>query len=93
MLLKCCIQYGSTFVKLSSGHRTRKVFIPIPKKGNVKEFLNCHTTALISRASKVMLKNLQEKLQQYMNQELPDIQTGFRERRRARDQIAHIIGS
>ena len=51
----------------------RSVFIPIPKKNKVKEFSNYHTTALISHASKVMLKILQAKLQQYMNQELPDI--------------------
>ena len=55
----------------------RSVFIPIPKKGNVKECSNYHTTALISHASKVMLKILQVRLQQYMNCELPDVQAGF----------------
>ena len=66
------------------------VFIPIPKKGNAKECLNYHTIALISHASKVMLKNLQARLQQYMNRELPNIQAGFRKGRGTRDQIANI---
>ena len=56
----------------------RSVFIPIPKKGNAKEYSNYHTVALISHASKVMLKILQARLQQYVNQELLDIQAGFR---------------
>ena len=56
----------------------RSVFVPIPKKGNAKECSNYHITALISHASKVMLKILQVRLQQYMNQELPDVQGGFR---------------
>ena len=64
------------------------VFIPIPKKGNAKECSNYHTIALISHTSKVMLKILQARLQQYMNKELPDIQAGFRKGRRTRDQIA-----
>ena len=68
----------------------RSVFIPIPKKGNAKECSNCHTTALISHASKVMLKILQVRLQQYMNRELPDVQVGFRKDRETRDQIATI---
>ena len=72
ILGKCCIQYASKCGKLSSGHRTGKsVFIPIPKKGNAKECSNYCTTALISHASKVMLKILQARLQQYMNHELP----------------------
>ena len=54
------------------------VFIPVPKKGNPKEWSNYHTIALISQASKVMLKILQARLQQYVNQELPDVQAGFR---------------
>ena len=66
------------------------VFIPIPKKGNMKEYSNYHTIALISHASKVMLKILQAKLQQYANCELPDVQTGFRKGRGTRDQIANI---
>ena len=68
----------------------RSVFIPIPKKGNAKECSNYHTIALISHASKVMIKILQARLQQYMNRELPDIQGGFRKGRGTRDQIANI---
>ena len=66
------------------------VFIPIPKKGNAKECSNYHTIALISHASKIMLKILQARLKQYMNRELPDVQAGFRKGRGARDQIANI---
>ena len=66
------------------------VFIPIPKKGNAKECSNYHTIAHISQASKVMLKILQAKLQQYVNRELPDVQAGFRKGRGTRDQIANI---
>ena len=66
------------------------VFIPIPKKGNAKECSNYRTIALISHASKVMLKNLQARLQQYVNRELPDVQAGFRKGRGTRDQIANI---
>ena len=66
------------------------VFIPIPKKGNAKEYSNYHTIALISHASKVMLKILQARLQQYVNCELPDVQAGFRKGRGTRDQIANI---
>ena len=66
------------------------VFIPIPKKGNAKECSNYCTTALISHASKVMLKILQARLQQYMNHELLDVQAGFRKGRGSRDQIANI---
>ena len=68
----------------------RPVFIPIPKKGNAKECSNYGTIALISYASKVMLKILQARLQQYMNHELPDVQAGFRKGRGTRDQIANI---
>ena len=68
----------------------RSVFIPIPKKGNAKECSNYHTIALISHASKVMLKILQDRLQQYVNCELPDVQAGFRKGRGSRDQIANI---
>ena len=68
----------------------RSVFIPIPNTGNAKEFSNYCTIALISHASKVMLKILQARLQQYMNHELPDIQAGFRKDRETRDQIANI---
>ena len=64
--------------------------IPIPKKGNAKECSNYHTNALISHASKVILKILQTRLQQYVNHELPDVQAGFRKGRGTRDQIANI---
>ena len=66
------------------------VFIPIPKKGNAKECSNYCTIALISHASKAMLKILQARLQQYVNRELPDGQAGFRKGRGTRDQIANI---
>ena len=68
----------------------RSVFIPIPKKGNHKECSNYYTIALISHASKVMLKTLQARLQQYVNRELPDVQAGFRKGTGTRDQIANI---
>ena len=68
----------------------RSVFIPIPKKGNAKECSNYHTFALISHSSKVMLKILQTRLQQYMNCELPDVQAGFRKGRGTRAQTANI---
>ena len=68
----------------------RSVFIPIPKKGNAKECSNYRTNTLISHASKVMLKILQARLQQYVNREVPDVQAGFRKGRGATDQIANI---
>ena len=68
----------------------RSVFTPIPKKGNAKECSNYHTITLISHASKVMLKILQARLQQYVNCELPDVQAGFRKGRGTRNQIANI---
>ena len=68
----------------------RSVFIPIPKKGNAKECSNYRTIALISHASKVMLKILQARLQQYVNHELPDVQAGLRKGRGTRDSIANI---
>ena len=71
-------------------HWKRLGFIPIPKKGNAKEVSNYHAIALISHASKVILKILQARLQQYVNQELPHVQAGFRKGRRTRDQIANI---
>ena len=77
------IQYWSQDWKSS-------VFIPIPKKGNAKECSNYRTIALISHNSKVMLKILQARLQQYVNRELPDVQAGFRKGRGTRDQIANI---
>ena len=76
-----------TFPPSSTGWKT-SVFIPIPKKGNAKECSNYCTIALISHATKVVLKILQARLQQYMNCELPDVQAGFRKGRGTRDQIA-----
>ena len=90
MLLKCCTQYASKFGKLCTQDWKSSVFIPIPKKGNIKECSNYCTIVLISHASKVMLKILQASLQQYVNQERSDVQTGFRKIREARDQIANI---
>ena len=75
---------------VATGLEKRPVFIPIPKKGNAKECSHYHTIALISHASKVMLKILQARLQQYMNHELPDVQAEFRKSRGTRDQIANI---
>ena len=69
----------------------RSVFIPIPKKGNAKECSDYRTVVLISHASKVMLKILQARLQQYVNRELPDVQAGFRKGRGTRDQITNIL--
>ena len=68
----------------------RSVFIPIPSKGNAKECSDYHTITLISHASKLMLKILQARLQQYVKAELPDVQVGFRKGRGTRDQIANI---
>ena len=68
----------------------KSVFIPIPKKGNAKECSNYCTSEFISHASKVMLKILQARLQQYVNSELPDVPAGFRKGRGTRDQIANI---
>ena len=91
MLWKSYTQYASKSGKLSSGHRTGKwIFIPIQKKGNVKECSNYCTITLISHTSKITLKILQARLQQYMNCELPDVQAGFRKGRGTRDQIANI---
>ena len=71
----------------------RSVFIPIPKKGNAKQCSNYRTIALISHASKVMLKILQARLQQYVNREPPDVQAGFRKRRGTRNQLPTSAGS
>ena len=92
MLWKCFTQYPSKFGKLSSGHRTGKgqfSFQSQRKTTNAKEYSNYCTIALISHASKVMLKILQAKLQ-YMNREFPDVQGGFRRGRGTRDSIANI---
>ena len=91
MLWKCFTHYASKFGEFISGHRNGKgVFIPIPKKGNAKECPNYHKIALISHTSKLMLKILQARLQQYMNCELPHVQAGFRKGRGSIDQIANI---
>ena len=91
MLWKWCTQYASKFGKLSSDHRIEKVsFHSIPKKGNAKECSNYCTIALISHTSKVMLKILKARLQQFVKWELSDVQAGFRKGRRTRDQIASI---
>ena len=91
MLWKCCIQYASKFGKQQWPQDwKRPVFIPIPKKGNAKECSNHCIIACVSQASKVMLKILQARIQQYVNHELPDIQAGFRKGRGTRDQIANI---
>ena len=68
----------------------RSVFIPIPKKGSAKDCANYHTIGLILHTSKAMLKILQARSHQYMNQEIPDVQAGFRKGRGTRDQIANI---
>ena len=91
MLLKCCTQYASKSGETQQWPQDwkRSVFIPIPKKSNAKE-CSSYMLALISHASKVMLQILQARLEQYVNQELPDIQAGFRKDRGTRDQIANI---
>ena len=83
---RCCIQYISKFGRPNSVHRIGKP-IPILKKGNAKECINHWTITFISHASKVMLKILQARLQQYVNHELLDVQAGFRKGRGTRDQI------
>ena len=91
ILLKYCIQHVNKFGKQQGPQDWRRsVFIPIPKKGNTKEYSNCHIIALISHDSKVMLKILQPKPQQYTNWKLPDVQAGFRKGRGTRDQIDNI---
>ena len=91
MSLKCCTHMSANLENsaVATG-QTKSVFIPIPKKGNAKECSNCQTMALISHASKVMLKILQARLQQYVNRELPDVQAGFRKGRGTRDRIANV---
>ena len=86
ILWKCCTQHASKFEKLSSGHRTGKISF----HSNAKECSKYHTVALISHTSKIMLKILQARLQQYVNWEPPDVQAGFRKGRGTRDQIANI---
>ena len=88
MLSKCCPQYASKFGKLSSGHRTGKGQFSFQSQRN--SMPNYHAIALISHASKVILKIFQASLQKYLNHELPDVQAGFRKGRRTRNQIANI---
>ena len=83
---KCCTQYAGKLEKLSSGHRTGKVNFHF----NAKECSKYHTIALISHASKIMLKILQARLYRSVNQELPDVQAGFRKGRGTRNQIVNI---
>ena len=75
---------------VATGSGKMSVFIPIPKEGNPKECSNYHTIALLSHASKVMLKILQARLQLYVNHELPDVQAGFRKGRGTRHKIANV---
>src|SRR5574341_1153568 len=91
MLLNCFTQYASKFGKLSSGHRTGKGQFSFQSRRKAMP-KNAQTTAQLhsSHASKVMLKILQARLQQYVNRELPDVQAAFRKCRGARDQIANI---
>ena len=92
MLLKCCTQYVEPILETQQWSQDwkRSIFIPIPKTGNAKECSDYCTIALISHASKVTLKILQAKLQQYVNQEIPYVQAGFRQGRGTRDQTAYI---
>ena len=91
-LWKCCTQYASKFGKLSSGHRTEKgqFSFQSQRRAMPKKCSNYHTVALISHASKVMLKILQARLQQYVDREFSDVQAVFRKSRGTRDQIANI---
>ena len=93
MLLKCYTQCISKYGKLSSGHRTGKgqFSFQFQRKAMPKNAQTTTTIALISHTTKVMLKILQARLQQYMNRELPDVQAGFRKGRGTRDQIANIL--
>ena len=87
----CYTQYASKFGKRSSGHRTGKGrFSFQSQRSNAKEWSKYHTITLISLTSKVMLKILQARLQQYMNRELPDVQAGFRKDSGTKDQVANI---
>ena len=77
MLWKCYTQYASKYTQQWPQDWKKSIFIPIPKKGNAKHCSNCCTIALLANTSKVMLKILQARLQQYVNSELPDVQAGF----------------
>ena len=95
MLGKCCTQYASKFGKLSSGHRTGKGQFPFQsqRKGNAKECSNYHKIALISHATKIMLKILQARLQQFMNYELPDVQAGLKKAEKPEIKMPTSAGS
>ena len=93
MLVKCCTQRQIWKTQQWSQDWKRSVFIPIQKKGNAKECSNYSTIAFISHASKVMLKILQAKLQQYVNHELPDVQAGFRKGRGPEIKLPTSAGS
>ena len=94
MLCKCCTQYASKFGKLSSGHRIGKgQFSFQSQRKAIKECSNYRTIALISHASKVMLKILQARLQQYVNRELHDVQAGFRKGRGTEIKLPTVAGS
>ena len=91
MLGKCCAKYAGKFGKLSMATGLEKVsFHSNPKERQCQRMFKHHTIALISLATKIMLKILQARLQQYVNHELPEFQAGFRKDRRNRDQIANI---
>ena len=92
MLLKCCTQFVSKSGKLSSGYRTGKdqFSFQSQRRSMPKSVQAFYTVVLISHASKVKLKTLQARLQQYMNRELPDVYAGFRKGRGTRDQGANI---
>ena len=92
MLWKCCTQYTSKLENSSVATELEKVsFHSNPKNGNAKECSNYHTIALISHASKVMLKIIQVRLQQYVNWEIPDVQAGFRKGRGSRNQSSQMV--
>ena len=95
MLFKCCTQYVSKFGKLSSGHRTGKgqFSLQSQRKATPKNAQKYHTIALVSHTSKVVLKILQARLQQYVNHELSNVLSGFRKGRGTRDQIANFTES
>ena len=90
MLLKCYTQYVTNLEKSAVDTGMEKVTFPITKKGNAKECSSYCTIARISHSSKLMLKILQARLQQYMNCELPDVQAGFGKDRGTRDQVVNI---
>ena len=90
MLLKSCAQYASNFWKLSTSHRSGKSFHPSLKERQCQRMFKLLTIVPISHASKIMLKILQARLQQYVNWELPHVQAGFRKVRGTRGQVANI---